>query len=189
MDSTTILYVLSTMAQTCAALTALVGALGLYRLQSIRSRQAASLAEIRQLLTGIEGSVEWALSTPTHQIVELTHQMANQPKTENAKQIAPRMKEYMTEWDRFDPDHRRASKLLGLFVLWNLLAIGISLGAFAFVHRLAGSPLAVVGLWVLTVGTVLATAMMLLEMRDSFGAGSSAACSRIARASRKPRPP
>jgi len=36
---TTLLYILSTLAQTCAALAAFVGAVGLYRLQSLRNQR------------------------------------------------------------------------------------------------------------------------------------------------------
>ena len=38
MTETTILYALSTIAQTCAALSAFVGAVGIYRLQSLRDQ-------------------------------------------------------------------------------------------------------------------------------------------------------
>jgi hypothetical protein len=39
MDSQDVLYALSTLAQTCAALAAFVGAVGLYRLQLLRTAQ------------------------------------------------------------------------------------------------------------------------------------------------------
>src|SRR5262245_52003438 len=103
MDATTVLYALSTMAQTCAALAALVGALGLFRLQSIRTRQQVVLGEIRQLLIGIEGSVEWALSTPTDQVLVSARGMVNSPQSEKDRARAPRMTEHLTEWGRFDP--------------------------------------------------------------------------------------
>jgi hypothetical protein len=38
-DPTTVLYALSTVAQTCAALAALVGAIGLFRLQILREQR------------------------------------------------------------------------------------------------------------------------------------------------------
>ncbi len=44
---TTILYVLSTLAQTCAALAAFVGAVGIFRLQVLRERYAALEREVR----------------------------------------------------------------------------------------------------------------------------------------------
>jgi len=40
MDKDTILYALSTLAQTCAALAAFIGAIGLYRLQSLKQRRS-----------------------------------------------------------------------------------------------------------------------------------------------------
>ena len=42
MDKTTVLYALSTLAQTCAAVAAFVGAIGLFRIQALREgRQSA----------------------------------------------------------------------------------------------------------------------------------------------------
>jgi len=50
MSETTLLYLLSTLAQTCAALAAFVGAIGLYRLQSLRDRRRDLLREISDTL-------------------------------------------------------------------------------------------------------------------------------------------
>jgi hypothetical protein len=52
-EKTILLYALSTLAQTCAALAAFVGAVGLYRLQSLRGRQHDLL---RQISTGVRGT-------------------------------------------------------------------------------------------------------------------------------------
>jgi len=164
MDPTTILYGMSTLAQTCAALAALVGALGLYRLQSIRNRQADVERQMRQMLVNVVGSWEWAQSVPTHLLVD-QHAVAF---ARGGSAAAPRMQGYLDEWQRFDPDYRRTSKLLGGFITWNILTIGISLIGFAFVHRLAWSSVPVFGLWGLTIGTVVATVIMVMEMRDSF---------------------
>jgi hypothetical protein len=73
------------------------------------------------------------------------------------------MQRFLDEWAMFDPDYRRTSKLLGIFVSWNLGVIGVSLLGFAFVHRLAWSPvLSTAGVWFLALGTVAATLIMLI---------------------------
>jgi len=54
---TIILYALSTLAQTCAALAAFVGAVGLFRLQSLRDQRRDARRELQVLagrLTGRE---------------------------------------------------------------------------------------------------------------------------------------
>jgi len=163
-DPTTILYALSTMAQTRAALAALVGALGLYRFQSIRRRQAEVERQLRQMLVGVVGNAQWAESLPTHLLIGRDSLAFVQHATEGGD----RMQGFLDEWHRFDPDYRRTSKLLGLFITWNILAIGVPLIGFAFVHRLAWSSAPVYGLWVRTIGTVVATVIMVMEMRDSF---------------------
>ena len=58
---TTVLYALSTVAQTCAALAAFVGAVGLYRLQRLRDEREKSERDIRNAaahpaLLGPEGA-------------------------------------------------------------------------------------------------------------------------------------
>jgi hypothetical protein len=166
MDPTAILYALSTMAQTCAALAALVGALGLYRLQAIRGRQAEVERQMRRTLVGVSGTAEWAQSLPTNLLIDRDAPAFVRHVSDSG--ASARMQGFLDEWGRFDPDYRRTSKLLGLFIAWNIFAIGVSLIGFAFVHRLAWSSISVFGLWVLTIGTVLATTIMVMEMRGSF---------------------
>jgi len=50
MERDAILYALSTFAQTCAALAALIGAIGLYRLQFLRDRRRSLLRDIAATL-------------------------------------------------------------------------------------------------------------------------------------------
>src|SRR5262245_35984944 len=47
MDSQAVLYALSTLAQTCAALVAFVGAVGIYRLGQLAEQQKRADAELR----------------------------------------------------------------------------------------------------------------------------------------------
>jgi hypothetical protein len=166
MDATTILYALSTLSQTCAALAALVGALGLFRLQSIRVRQADVERGMRHLLVNVSGSAEWANTLPTNLLVD--RDAPAFVRDVNNDESRNRMQRFLDEWAAFDPDYRRTSRLLGLFIAWNIGAIGLSLVGFLFVYRLAGTLLSVYVLWILAAGTVLATGVMLTEMRGSF---------------------
>jgi hypothetical protein len=54
MGETTVLYVLTTVAQSCAALAAFVGAVGVFRLQMAKSR---SLAAVRSLLVVVVATI------------------------------------------------------------------------------------------------------------------------------------
>jgi len=49
---TTVLYTLSTLAQTCAALAAFVGAVGLFRLQSFRDQHRDAERELNRKIPG-----------------------------------------------------------------------------------------------------------------------------------------
>lgn len=64
MSETVLLYALSTLAQTCAALAAFIGAIGLYRLQSLKDRRTGFFNEIRPTAESDEmrDLVIWAFS-------------------------------------------------------------------------------------------------------------------------------
>ncbi len=122
---------------------------------------------MRNMLVGVAGSAEWAQALPTHTLID--RDAPNFVKSvSGADDPASRMQGFLDEWSSFDPDYRRTSRLLGVFITWNIFAIGVSLIGFAFVHRLAWLSAPVFGLWFLTLGTVLATAIMVMEMRGSF---------------------
>ena len=46
MERTDLLYALSTLAQTCAALAAFIGAIGLYQIQALRNRHLSAFHDI-----------------------------------------------------------------------------------------------------------------------------------------------
>ena len=158
-----VLYALSTLAQTCAALAALVGALGLYRAQSLRTEQTQTEASIRRLLVAHGGtmagdaqlmSTEWI----TNQARQIVH-----AHPEQGELIAA-----IAKWDRYEPDFRRSTRLLVRFGGWNLLVILLSLGGFAVVPALTDHLWASVLLWGLAIGTVLSTGAMILEANNAL---------------------
>jgi len=54
-QETTLLYILTTLAQTCAALAAFVGAVGLFRLQTLRDQHARAERDLRGLIERATG--------------------------------------------------------------------------------------------------------------------------------------
>ncbi len=168
MNEQAVLYALSTLAQTCAALAALVGALGLYRLQAINGKREKLELTIRGLLTSSGRIVATAaLVLATDDVSKMAREMIQNPQSWE-KAVVGKLEETVTKWDACDPDHRRTSRLLGFFVVWNLLVISISLVGFTFVSAMTYSCLGSGGLWVSAGGTFVVTFLMLLEMRESF---------------------
>jgi hypothetical protein len=120
---TTVLYALSTLAQTCAALTAFVGAVGLYRLQSLRDRH-------RDLLHHILDSLG---HRPAQEVDVLA----------SARKQAPRfpfLVPLVQEIDAIPRGLERGRWSLMVFEAWNLAVIGASLVGFNHVPTLAASP-------------------------------------------------
>jgi hypothetical protein len=114
---TTLLYGLSTLAQTCAALAAFVGTVALYKLQSLRDQHRDTERELRVLAGRLTGRETDRL--PVFVIVE-----AAVSKTDRNALAARALHD---EWATFRPRVRRSSGALGLFEAWNLLVIGVAL--------------------------------------------------------------
>lgn len=140
---TTVLYALSTLAQTCAALAALVGAVGLYRLQSLRARRE-----------GVLGDISAVQLHPS----QATDQLLAGART-RAKDGHPVLDEFLHEYDGASSRIRRSAKALWAIEAWNLLVIFAALVGFNYVPALASSPWTFfLVIWVAAVGTVVVTA-------------------------------
>jgi len=153
---TSVLYALSTLAQTCAALAALVGAVGLYRLQSLRDQHARNETILRQLLTSATLGPEKVLRTTSEEIVKTVRQMTEQSSAFDA--AVENMRRALTKWDAFPNNFSRATRTLLVFEAWNLLVIGGALVGFNYVPALAVSAWTFWGIWVVAVVTVAVTA-------------------------------
>lgn len=156
-QATTILYTLSTLAQTCAALAAFVGAVGLYRLQALSAEHARIEQQIRSLLA--EG--------PLHRDVAGTYPLGATIATardviDGTRQTSPEiidsLWDAMSAWDAYPSRHQRAGRALRAFEAWNLLVIGAALVGFNYVPALAASAWALPLLWPVAVVTVGLTA-------------------------------
>lgn len=136
MSENAVLYALTTLAQTCAALAALVGAVGLYRLQALRGRQFDVYDEIHTL-TGRRG-------TPPADVIATARTRVDEPATQDA----------LRRFDALPPIIRRSGRWLCVFEAWNLLVILSSLVGFAYVPFLVGQWWGSLALWIAALGTV-----------------------------------
>jgi hypothetical protein len=142
---TIVLYALSTLAQTCAALAAFVGAIGLYHLQSLRARREGLLRDISA-----------ALGHPT----QTTDQLLAGART-RAKDGHPPLTALLHDYDGAPSRIRRNTKTLGAFEAWNLLVIFAALVGFNYVPALASNPVTFWAIWAAAVGTVAVMAYCL----------------------------
>jgi hypothetical protein len=148
---TTVLYALSTLAQTCAALAAFVGAVGLYRLQILRGRRREAEFELRRWSEGAATSRDTWRSTLDEILAGLDN-----PLDPNHVNL-PRARQARVEWAAFPPRIDKSRNALVVFEAWNLLVIGVSLVGFNYVQSVASSPCSFLGLWAAAVGTVAVT--------------------------------
>jgi hypothetical protein len=143
---TTVLYALSTLAQTCAALAAFVGAVGLYRLQILRDRRREAEFELRRWS-------DWQGRDIMRVTLDEINTAIDNPPSPNPPDL-PRARRARDEWAAFPPRIDQSRNALIVFEAWNLLVIGVSLVGFNYVPSLASSPCSFPGLWVAAVGTV-----------------------------------
>lgn len=142
MNDQAVFYALSTLAQTCAALAAFVGAVGVYRLQSLRDKRH-----------GLLGSIRARRGNPTEDAKTLVARAAAHAKAQKDHEL----QDLVTRHDQVAPTIRRNVSALCFFEAWNLFVILISLAGFAHTHRLVGSWWTPRALWCIAVITVIVT--------------------------------
>jgi hypothetical protein len=140
-EKTILLYALSTLAQTCAALAAFVGVMALHRLQSLRARRGAVLHDISA-----------ALGHPTMTMDQLLAGARTRAKDDH-----PRLATLLHDLDGALRQIKRSSQALAAFEAWNLLVIFAALVGFDHVVRLAACPLALHALWPVALVTAVVT--------------------------------
>jgi hypothetical protein len=154
-QETTVLYVLSTLAQTCAALAAFVGAVGLYKLQLLRDESIRTERTIRGLMANLIGAMN-ADSLPTPQLIDASRAEAAEPNPGMAS-VGNAVARELPHWDDFITRRRRTTTTLVFFEAWNLIVIGASVAGFNYVPVLASNPWTPGALWVVALGTVAFT--------------------------------
>jgi hypothetical protein len=151
-----VLYALSTLAQTCAALAAFVGAIGLFRLQTLRDQHREADFEYR-------ARVRMSTGHETHGVP-----IAHVFDLENL--VHPAQREHVEEARRdlqdAAPHVRHTIYALAGFEMWILIVILISLGGLAHARALACWSWASVALWLIAIMTVVITGGALFVWLD-----------------------
>jgi hypothetical protein len=159
MNDQAILYALSTLAQTCAALAAFVGAVGLFRLQILRGQQREAEFEYR-------ARVSQAVASDTHTLpLARVHELAKHIPQAEVEKIAS-VAEARRHWEEAEPYMRRTIYTLVIFEAWILFVILISLGGLAHIPALACWSWSWMALWVIAIITVLVTGVALFVWLD-----------------------
>lgn len=158
MAENAVLYALSTIAQTCAALAAFVGAVGIYRLGQLAEQQKKAEAELRVFCDRIG---LWKHDVvPFSEVigyVESSRSSANKPENLGNKAYQANVKaaeDALGRWKVFSPRSSRSRWALIGFEAWNLMLIGLSLAGFNHVPFLMCWPGMFWCLVVSAVGTV-----------------------------------
>lgn len=134
MSETALLYALSTLAQTCAALAAFVGAVGIFRLQTLRTQREEAERDFRAL-TGriIHRDV---LLTPINEFLQGIDRLRQEggerdPNVQAAVRACVR-------WRAVVPRIQSSRLTLVVFEVWNLAVIAAALIGFNHVASWAG---------------------------------------------------
>lgn len=155
MTEIVLLYALSTLAQTCAALAAFVGAVGVFRLQLLRDQRKEVERGLR-LLTDALGTVGrdvmlvpmWAIQRGIEE---------GRKKHGESGQIVQAVLREQGRWEGFVTHVRRSRRALIIFEAWNLIVIGAALAGFSMIEPLTGACWVPWLFAVASVGTVTVT--------------------------------
>jgi hypothetical protein len=145
------LYALSTLAQTCAALAAFVGAVGIFRLQVLREQHREAERELRQFVSQAGVTFDMGL-TPTKTVLERLD--ATVKKFGPEKPTVKPAVEGRAVWETFKARMVVSRRAIVFFEAWNLLVIGLALVGFNYVPALAASPVTFWAIWLTALGTV-----------------------------------
>ncbi len=153
MTENAVLYALSTLARTCAALAALVGALGLYHLQSLRANKETAERNVRGLAADASlVGADVASITP----FDLVAKAVTEAKPHESIPNIAKAKDALNTWNA-SPSIRPSLIELIAFEAWNLFLIGVSLAGFNYVPSLMCAPWMFCALWAAAIGTVAVT--------------------------------
>jgi hypothetical protein len=157
MDPQAVLYALSTLAQTCAALAAFVGAVGLFRLQTLRDQHRESEFEYRARVRMSTGHETHAV--PIARVFELDRSITDAEKRQYVD-------EGRSDWQDAAPHVRHTICALAVFEAWILFVILISIGGLAHVRAIACWSPASAALWLIAILTVVITGGALFVWLD-----------------------
>lgn len=101
MNPNDVLYALSTLAQTCAALAAFVGAVGLFRLQSLKNAQQDAERKLRVVVGSTVMRTELADRRPIREITTRARSVIASPG--DAAKYVEEIQETLDKWESFAP--------------------------------------------------------------------------------------
>ncbi len=139
-ETTILLYALSMIAQTVAALAAFVGAVGLYRLQLLITSHERTEDTIKGIMAA-RISREKSIGEVIDEACAILAASATVPEKDQLldKTQRDRLAKSLTKWRGFISRYNRGQRWLIAFEIWNLAVILGSILAFNFVERIAGA--------------------------------------------------
>lgn len=153
MSETVLLYALSTLAQTCAALAAFVGAVGIFRLQTLRAQRGEAEREFRALSGRIIHRD--VLLTPINEFLQGIDRL-RQERGERDPNVQAAVKA-CERWQAVVPRIRSSRRALVVFEVWNLSVIAAALIGFNYVASWAGGSWMSGALWAVAMLTAFIT--------------------------------
>ena len=127
MGETTVLYALTTLAQSCAALAAFVGALGVFRIQMLRDQKRDAERNFHLLATRLVGQTS---AMTRDALLQRINQVRTDSPTHPNLVLADEARE---QWDAYGPRLLQARQALVRLEVWTLAVIGASMIGFNFI--------------------------------------------------------
>jgi hypothetical protein len=154
-QQTTVLYVLTTLAQSCAALAAFVGAVGVFRIQMLREQRQGAERDLRELgqVASLIPAVE--IWKPINEIAQ-DIDAARKTETHANNHASIRAFKALDAWRAFAKPLKRARTALLFLEGWNLAVIALALIGFNHIPVLALSSC----FSYILVGVVIVTALV-----------------------------
>ena len=147
-QSPTVLYVLTTLAQSCAALAAFVGAIGVFRVQMLREQRIDAEREFQEWTHRLTNTDMLGLP-----FEEVRRALADYPRTISL--YFKKATDAQSKCEAFVPLLHRTRLALLVLEAWNLAIIGVALIGFNYVPALARAPWFSCALVVVAVVTAL----------------------------------
>ena len=133
MTDTALYYALSTIAQCAAALAALIGFLGLWRLDRMRERHDQVEQNLRLLLVGHLGITDLTFnSVPMDAIMQKVEQFIAQHRDDQLKSLAGRMDAARTRRTAISAEQERLMCVLKRFLRRTLVILALAIGLIVF---------------------------------------------------------
>jgi hypothetical protein len=135
MDPTALYYALSTIAQCAAALAALIGFLGLWRLQQLREERDHLGQALRTGL--ITANVLQAWTFTIEAVVSNARRIGERPYGEAEQQAKPQLDSLVTRWDALPDREQRLMGELSRFLILTLAIVVVAIVLVVFADVLS----------------------------------------------------